>query len=116
MSEKARQRVVCVRRSDKIIRFTDAPLGSFANGSSDGGNTGLADAVVVLGTAFEGADLKVSRPFLELSLKWKRDPFVESVKRNSSFAECRQHLEKLVDKIYEISEKIGAQLPIKVSQ
>ena len=101
MSEKARQRVVCVRRSDEVTRFTD-------------GDTRLADAVVVHGTAFEGTDLKVSRPFLELTLKWKRDPFIEAVTRKSSFAACRQHVDKLVDKIYEISEKIGSELPIRV--
>ena len=67
MSEDARQRVVCVRRSDKVIRFTDADtppvVGHSVNGSSDHAGSGLADAVVVVGTAFEGSDLKVSNCF-----------------------------------------------------
>ena len=67
MSEKARQNVINVRHISTSYLFTDA-------------RTGLADASISIGTIYEGADLKVSRPFCELSLKWKKDQLVNSVR------------------------------------
>jgi hypothetical protein len=67
MSEKARQNVISVRHFSHSYLFTDA-------------KTGMADASVSIGTIYEGSDLKVSRPLCELSLKWKKDQLVKSVK------------------------------------
>jgi hypothetical protein len=73
MSPKAQQRIIYVRRTEKVLRFTYVPPESPAVGSgplrSPELRTGLADATIAVGTVYEGGDLKFSHPFVEMSIK-----------------------------------------------
>ena len=67
MSPKSRKNIMHVRRVDRSMVFTDV-------------QSGLADATIATGMLFEGADLKVVKPFCDLSLKWNTDLLQKAIR------------------------------------
>ena len=59
----------------------------------------MCDAFVTVGTTYEGAGLKASQPFVELTLKWKKDAFIEAMNNDASFSNCRPMITKLVGRV-----------------
>jgi hypothetical protein len=97
VSESAQKRVTFVQRVDRSLRFTD--------GKS-------CDAFVTSGMVYEGVDLKMSRPFCEVSLKWRKDDLETSIRNQTSFSECQSLAKDIVSKIYELSAAICKQLEL----
>ena len=88
-----------VRRIDRGYLFTDDKF---------------CDASISVGMIFEGSDLKFSRPYCEMSVKWRKTELESAIQKRTSFSECADLAKDLVDKIYELSAAVSKYLPLKI--
>lgn len=84
-----------VRRIDNSYYFRDS--------------RGIADAVVFIGSAFEGSNLDFTGNFFELSMRCGTQDVVEAVSSAVDIPTldgCKSFVIKLVDRIYEVADQL----------
>ena len=84
-----------VRRIDKSFYFRD--------------NKGIADAVILIGSTFEGSDMDLTGHFFELSLRCRTQEVVYAVSSAvgvPTLDACKPFIVRLVDRIHEVADHL----------